>query len=140
LGRVIQINSGAKQRSQALKMTALALRTLAGPNVREAEQFDLGAFILENLRIISHTIDQAATAWEKRDYWVKADHFRMEWRWLDRIIPEMEKSLRQKDRNNLATLTAQIFSKVGNVEPPKRIPSTPPWEGAWQRLQASSAG
>jgi hypothetical protein len=134
VGRVIHIQSGGRQRNQALKMTALTLRTLAGKKLSEAEQWDLGAFLLENLRIVAATVDQAATAWEKRDYWIKADQFRMSWRWLDRILPEMEDALRRKDRDRLARLTADVFGKVGTVEPPKRIPTTPPWDGAWKRL------
>jgi hypothetical protein len=133
---VITINSGAKQRTQALKMSALALRMLAAQNLREEEQMDLGAYILENLKIIATTIDQAASAWEKRDYWVKADHFRMEWRWLDRIVPALETALRSADKQNLAVLAAEVAGKIGSTEPPKRLPAGSPWVGALRRFHS----
>lgn len=133
VGRVININGGAKQRHQALRMIAFALRMLAVGARQDTEKLDLAAFIIINLRIIANTIDQAACAWEKRDYWVKADQFRMQWRWLDRMIPAMEAALPQKDWQSLANLAAELAGKLGSAEPPKRTPAIPPWEGAWNK-------
>ena len=39
------------------------------------------------LEEIAVSIDVSVQAWEKRDYWVKADRFRMEWEWAGALGP-----------------------------------------------------
>lgn len=114
-------------------MIALAIRVSAGQIPAEKERLDIAAFILANLRNIAVTIDQAATAWEKRDYWVKADQFRMQWKWVERISSSLEQLIRSRNWEKMAELVAELAGKISLVEPPKRIPNPPPWEGAWEK-------
>jgi hypothetical protein len=118
-------------------MIALAIRALATQAQDEKTRLDIGAFLLTHLREIAVTIDQAATAWEKRDYWVKADQFRMQWKWVDRIGSALEQSLLARDWQKLAVTAADLAGRIGTVEPPKRTPQTPPWENSWDKLGLS---
>jgi hypothetical protein len=45
------------------------------------EAKDMAAALAFALREIADTIETSAAAWEKRDYFVKADRFRREWEW-----------------------------------------------------------
>ena len=47
----------------------------------DAHSYDLVAFIALALLEIDANIEKTVAPWEKRDYWVKADRFRMQWGW-----------------------------------------------------------
>jgi hypothetical protein len=116
-------------------MIALAVRALSTQAQDEAARLDIGAFLLARLQEIAATVDQAATAWEKRDYWVKADQFRMQWSWVDRIGSALEQALFARDWGKLALTAADLAGRIGAVEPPKRIPQILPWAGSWSQWE-----
>jgi hypothetical protein len=118
-------------------MIALAIRELALRTLTEKEKHDLGAFLLLQLREIHSTVDQSASAWEKRDYWVKADQFRMQWRWAEILSKSIEGALRSGDWNALTGAVSELAGKVSSVELPKRIPQPLPWENAWEKFSGS---
>ena len=76
MSRVINPESAGKDRTRLTKAIVLALRELAKQKDVTAETKDLAAFISLALKTISEGIDASVLAWEKRDYWVKADKFR----------------------------------------------------------------
>jgi len=119
-----------------MKMMALAIRTMAGGEISVTEQQDLVAFLALALKQIRESVDQTAIAWEKRDYWVKADHFRMEWRWVDRLESGLLSGLQSEDWSKTLPLIAELAGKLSNVELPKRPPSIPAWSGAWNKWKA----
>src|SRR5947207_14918354 len=81
LSRVINPESAGKERPRLTKAIVLAVRELAKQKEVNDEARDLAAFIALALKTIAEGIDVSVVAWEKRDYWVKADKFRMEWMW-----------------------------------------------------------
>jgi len=135
LSRVINPDSAGKERTRLTKGVVLAIRELAHQSEPGAESRDLAAFIAIALAIISETIDVSVVAWEKRDYWVKADKFRMEWAWSGQYSEKMNKAVLNNDWGSVAqvaALTAQKLSKV-TVPPGHRLGR--PWVGAWNELQ-----
>jgi hypothetical protein len=112
------------------------LREMTKPNIPDDARKDMAAGILLALQAIRDTIEQAATAWEKRDYWVKADHFRMDWRWVDKSITDLTQALQTEDWGQCALTAAMLAQKMQTVEMPKRLPAEPPWLGAWQKFRA----
>jgi hypothetical protein len=138
LGRVIRIQSGSRTRTLALREIAWTLREMTRPNIPEATRKDMAACILLSLRSIQETIEQAAGAWEKRDYWVKADHFRMEWRWVEQSEKDLHKALLVEDWGGCAAVAAGLAGRVSGVELPKRLPENPPWINAWKRIPEKS--
>jgi hypothetical protein len=97
---------------------------------------DMGAFIVLNLHEIQKSVDQSATAWEKRDYWVKADHFRMAWQWAEGFSNRIEELLRLHDWSGLSKIIADLAGKIGSIEPLKRQPLDSPWKGSWKALHS----
>jgi hypothetical protein len=113
---------------------AWTLREMTRPNIPEADRKDMAAGILFALRTIQETIEQAAVAWEKRDYWLKADHFRMDWRWVEQSEKALQQALQDEDWSACADVAAGLVGRMGGVELPKRMPEIPPWKNAWKRI------
>jgi hypothetical protein len=100
----------------------------------DATTRDLAAFIGWALLTVAATIDKTVEAWEKRDYWLKADRFRMEWRWTEQLGALMQAAVLAEEWGEVASVTAQVAGKLGKVEELKRTSVEKPWQGAWQRM------
>jgi hypothetical protein len=98
---------------------------------------DLAAFITLSLLEISNTIEHSVAAWEKRDYWVKADRFRMEWSWAERHGKAMKNALIEDNWAAIADIAVQVAQKLSGVKVPVRHRLGTPWNGAWQHLRSN---
>jgi hypothetical protein len=136
MSRVINPDSTGKQRTQLSKAIVLAVRELARQNDVTDQTRDLAAFIAIALQIIADGIDVSVTAWEKRDYWVKADKFRMEWAWAGQIAEKMRASVLSEDWASVATLSAQVAQKLAKVQVSENHRLGKPWVGAYKELNA----
>jgi hypothetical protein len=135
LSRVINPDSAGKERTRLTKGIVLAIRELAQQTDPGVEARDLAAFIALALSIISGTIDASVAAWEKRDYWVKADKFRMEWAWSGPYSEKMKQALLKDDWGSVAQLAAQTAQKLSKVTVPPGHRLGRPWVGAWEELK-----
>ena len=81
MSRVINTDSTGKKRNQNMRTGAELLRHLSQKNTIDDEAKDMLALLIYCLREIDEGIDSSAQAWEKRDYWMKAEEFRQRWRW-----------------------------------------------------------
>jgi ABC-type anion transport system duplicated permease subunit len=90
LSRVINPDSVGKERTRLTKSIVLCIRELAKQSDVTAETKDQAAYIALALQAIADGIDVSVAAWEKRDYWVKADKFRMEWMWAGQVAAKMK--------------------------------------------------
>jgi hypothetical protein len=117
-----------------MKAVALALRTLAGRSKVDAETRDLVAFIALVLNEIHATIDVTCLAWEKRDYWLKADQFRREWAWAGRTAEKIERVVLGDEWQNLPALMVELAKHLQKVNLPKRNTLGTPWVGAYAKL------
>ena len=138
MSRVINPDSVGKQRTQLTKAIVLAVRELARQSDVTAETRDLAAFIAIALQIIADGIDVSVTAWEKRDYWVKADKFRMEWTWAGQIAEKMRASVLSEEWAAVATLSAQIAQKLAKVQVSENHRLGKPWVGSFKRFDLES--
>ena len=134
LSRVINPDSAGKERTRLTKGIVLAIRELAQQSSPGAEARDLVAFIALALSTISGTIDVSVAAWEKRDYWVKADKFRMEWAWSGQYAEKMKLAILKDDWGSVAQVAAQIAQKLSKVTVPLGHRLGRPWQGAWDEL------
>lgn len=135
LSRVINPDSAGKERTRLTKGIVLAIRELAQQTDPGVEARDLAAFIALALSIISGTIDASVAAWEKRDYWVKADKFRMEWAWSGPYSEKMKQALLKDDWGSVAQVAAQTAQKLSKVTVPAGNRLGRPWVGAWEELK-----
>ena len=137
MSRIINLEGAGKQRQKLTREVVVAIRKLMGQTEINDETRDLAAFIAANLDAIDETIELTVTPWEKRDYWVKADKFRMEWSWCTKFAGEMRDALIQEDWQGVAQVSVKIADKLGNVKIPKRHKLGEPWHGSWRELSIS---
>ena len=136
MSRVINPDSTGKQRAQLSKAIVLAVRELARQSDVTDQTRDLAAFIAIALQIIADGVDVSVTAWEKRDYWIKADKFRMEWAWAGQIAGKLRASVLSEDWAAVAVLSAQIAQKLAKVQVSENHRLGKPWVGAFKELNA----
>ena len=98
---------------------------------------DLAAFIALALQSISEGIEVSVAAWEKRDYWVKADRFRMEWNWAGQMAGKMKTAVLKDDWATIAALLPQIAARLSKVQVSDNHRLGRPWVGAFKQLSIS---
>ncbi|NLG71029.1 MAG: hypothetical protein GX495_03145 [Chloroflexi bacterium] len=137
MGRVINTENAGKERTQLTRAVVLALRELMRQTETNRETQDLAAFIVLALENIAATIDSSVEAWEKRGYWLKADRFRMDWAWTEKLSKNMRQALLAGDWPMVAVTAAQVAEKLKDVDVPQRHRLGTPWVGAWAKLHES---
>ena len=134
MSRVINPDSAGKERTRLTKAIVLTIRELAKQSEPGDAARDMAAFIALALNTIADGIDISVAAWEKRDYWVKADRFRMEWAWAGQMGEKMKAAVLEDDWASVAMLSAQIAQKLHKVKVSERHRMGTPWVGAWKKL------
>ncbi len=134
MSRVINPDGAGKERTRLCKGVVLALRELVRQSNADQTSKDLAAFIALALIDIYDTVEASVGAWEKRGYWVKADRFRLEWDWTERLGNKMKKALLAEDWAGVAMASAEVGQKLVKVDVPVRHRLGTPWVGAWDRL------
>lgn len=134
MSRLINPDSAGKDRARLSKAIVLAVRELANQTEVTNEAKDLAAFISLALKSISEGVDASVAAWEKRDYWVKADRFRMDWMWSGQFAEKMKSAILTDDWGAVAMLSAQIAQKFAKVGVAKNHRLGKPWVGAYRQL------
>jgi hypothetical protein len=135
LGRVINPEGAGKERGRLVKSIVLAMRELMRQSEPDEHSRDLAAYIALALLEINATVESSVVAWEKKGYWVKADRFRMDWIWTDRVGKQMREAVLNDDWATIAMTVAQLGSRLNTVEVPARNRLGQPWEGAYQHLR-----
>ncbi len=134
MSRVINPDSVGKERTRLTKGIVLCIRELAKQTAVTPEAKDLAAYIALALQSISEGIDVSVIAWEKRDYWVKADKFRMEWMWAGHSAEKIKTAVLTDDWATVAALMPQIASRFSKVEVSNHHRLGKPWVGAYTLL------
>ncbi len=134
MSRVINPNAAGKERTRLTKAIVITIRELTKQSEPNDATRDMAAFIALALQTIADGIDVSVAAWEKRDYWVKADRFRMEWAWAGQLGEKMKTAVLEVDWAGVAMLSAQIAQKLHKVKVSERHRMGRPWVGAWEEL------
>lgn len=137
MSRVINPNAPGKERNRLKRATALALRELMVESEPTPKAKDLVAFIVLALEGITETVDVTTNAWEKRDYWIKADRFRRDWEWAARLGAVLRKAVLVQDWDKITEICVQVFQKVGDEKISQNHRMGTPWSGAWKELNQS---
>ena len=134
MSRVINPESAGKDRTRLTKAIVLAVRELAKQKEVNNETKDLAAFISLALKTISEGIDVSVAAWEKRDYWVKADRFRMDWMWTGQYADKIKVAIFTDDWGTIAMTIPQIAQRLSRIEVSDNHRLGRPWVGAFEQL------
>lgn len=135
LSRVINPEGAGKERSRLVKSIVLSMRELLRQSEPNDHSRDLAAYIALALLEISKTVETSVVAWEKKGYWVKADRFRMDWVWTERLGNQMKQAVVADDWASVAMLVAQLGGKLNHVEVSPRNRLGTPWVGAFTQLR-----
>src|SRR5512133_130268 len=131
MGRVVNVNNPGKLRNQQMRTAAELLRHLSQKAQLDDEAKDMAASLLYCLRDIDEGIEGSAIAWEKRDYWIKAEQLRQRWVWTGNASARLENVLRQEAWENLPAVMAGLFEHFAEIKITKLTRNADAWQGAY---------
>ena len=140
MARIIKSESAARTRQKQLQWIARSFRRYASGELTEAQRMDVLAFIALALEEIVQSVDATVLAWEKRDYWLKADRFRMDWFWAERCCASLSEALGEGDVARAEEALMALAQPLASVKLPARGAKQTPWDGAWERWRAQTSG
>lgn len=130
----------ATQRNRLRRTIAEILRRLTAKKSIDAETKDMVAFIVVALRAINESIEQSCLAWEKRDYFLKADQFRREWTWLLPTADRLQDLLVTQEWSLLPTEIAGLAARFSDVKVNQMTKPASLWQGAHAKLLSGANG
>ena len=135
MSRIINPEGAGKERNRLVKSIVLSMRELMRQSEPNTYSRDLASYIALALLEISKTVETSVVAWEKKGYWVKADRFRMDWIWSERMGGQLKQAVLNDDWASIAMVVAHLGEKMNNVDVPVRHRLGTPWVGAWEQLK-----
>ena len=130
----------ASQRNRLRRTIAEILRRLGAKRAVDDETKDMIAFVVVALRLINESIEKSCEAWEKRDYFLKADQFRREWRWAAPTADRLEDLIRADDWSLLPTELAGLAARFSDIKVNTMTKPASLWQGAYQKLLSGKNG
>lgn len=134
MSRIIHTETPGKARHHYRRSIAEMLRRLGQKDRIDDEAKDQAALIVLCLQGMADTVDRTIRAWEKRDYWMKAERFRQQWTWLDPMADRLSALIYQERWSELPLLLAKLAPHFGDVTVKRMTRSADVWEGAYRRL------
>src|SRR6185295_18584009 len=134
MSRIIKLDGPGKQRNQLMRTAAEVLRRLSEKSQLDEEAQDMAALLVYCFREIDNGIDESVTAWEKRDYWVKAEQFRARWSWAGPASKELEKVVRGASWDQLPVTLIKVLPHLEEIKISKYTRNPSIWHGAYSRL------
>ena len=140
MGRVINTDSPGKRRNNLMRTSAELIRRLSQKQEIDTDAKNMLALVVYCLRGIDETIDESARAWEKRDYWIKAEEFRERWRWAGNSGDELHQIVMQEQWQSLPGFMARLFPNFSDITINKYTRSESLWQGCYARLMSDKQG
>lgn len=134
MSRIINSDTPSQQRTKLLKLIANVVHILEENNSILGDLNDLIAFIVLSLMEIEKTINKTTAPWEKREYWVKADQFRREWKWVGENIKILLSSRTSAGWDNIPLEIGVLKDKLKDINIPRKFKDNRYWLGAFAVL------
>lgn len=134
MSRVISTDGPGTVRNQLRRTIAEALHHLGQKRQVDDEVKDLAALIVFCLHGIADTVDQTMAAWEKRDYYVKAERFRQEWAWVEPATEELSELIYRGQWERLPAVMGRLAPHLSDVRVKQMTRNPSLWKGAYQRF------
>ena len=134
MGRVINTESPGKERNQWRRTVAEALRHLISKKELDEEAKDLAALVVIGLRRIAQTIEKTVEPWENRNYYLKADRFRLDWEWAEQSAGRMAATIKEDRWADLPPQLAELLPRFADIRVAKLMRSPATWEGCYNLL------
>ena len=134
MGRVLNINNPTSVRNQQMRTAAELLRLLSQKVELDTDARDMAAQVVFCLRTIEEGIESSATAWEKRDYWLKAEQLRQRWGWAGHSADRLETIIRRDEWSRLFEVLVELLPHFAEVKVTRLTREADAWAGAYERL------
>ena len=139
MSRVINTASPAKARNHARRTIAEILRRLMRKAKIDDEVRDMAATLVYCLRDIDATTEITCSAWEKRNYFVKADRFRLDWEWVASTAGSLAEVIATDRWYELPLELARLAPRFADIRVAKMTRSPDVWAGAYDRLMTEAS-
>jgi hypothetical protein len=136
MARVINTNAPQKRRTHLMRTIAEILRKLSQKQGADDEVKDMVATIVLCLREIDDTVTESIQAWEKRNYYKKADDFQEKWWWASQYAPRVEQIVREEKWEELHGVMMKLFPFFSDIEINKEMRSEKDWTGGYDKLMS----
>ena len=136
MSRIVNAENPSTIRNRHRRSIAEMLRRLSQKSGFDDEAKDMASMIVLLLHEIEKGVQQTATAWEKRDYWIKAERFLREWDWVKFAAADWEDVIRNDAWDLLPDLMADIFPRFADVQIKKYMRNPSLWQGAYAKLMS----
>jgi hypothetical protein len=134
MGRVINTDSTGKQRNQLMRTAAELLRHLSQKHEIDTDAKDMLSTLVFCFREIDEGIEVSAQAWERRDYWMKADELRSRWSWPGRMADQLQAIIFAEQWDQLPQLIVKLLPYFTEFTITKFTRSESIWRGGHIRL------
>ncbi|MBA3871558.1 MAG: hypothetical protein H0X30_20625 [Anaerolineae bacterium] len=131
---VINTDSTGKQRNQTMRTVAEILRRLSQKQVVDDEVRNMTAMLVYCLREVEAGIDQSATAWEKRDYWVKSEELRQRYMWVGDMADQLRAMIYSEQWTLLPPIMLKLLPRVADIKITKMTRDVTLWDGVYDKL------
>ena len=135
MARIISSEGPGKQRTILTRGIVAGIRKLVLKNQYDDESRDIVSFIILSLEMINDSVEKSVAAWEKRNYWIKADKFRQDWSWAAKESEKLRVAYLENNLGNISAVVANIGKNLGNVKIPERNRIGTPWKGFQDRFK-----
>jgi hypothetical protein len=134
MGRLINPDNPGKRRNQQMRTCAELLRHLTQQNGMNEDSKNMLSQLVLSLKDIADGIDESTIAWEKRDYWVKAEEFRERWRWTTELGGELSTIILEEKWDDVPAILIKLFPYFSDIKVTKFTRDQSLWHDAHQRL------
>lgn len=134
MSRIISTEGPGKLRNQHRRTIAEALRRLSMKPQLDDEVRDLAALIVFCLHRIADTVEQTTDAWDKRDYYMKAERFREQWRWVEPMTDQLSAVIYEGRWNELPDVLVLLMPHFADVTIKQMTRKPTLWQGAYEKF------
>jgi hypothetical protein len=134
MSRIISTEGPGKLRNQHRRTIAEMLRRLSQKSRLDDEVKDQAALIVFCLHRIADTVEQTTDAWDKRDYYMKAERFREQWRWVEPMADQLSAVVYEERWDQLPEVLVQLMPYFSDVTIKKMTRKPSLWQGAYKKL------
>ena len=134
MSRVINLADPGKRRNRERRTIAEVLRHLMLKRTLDQEAKDMAATLVFCLREIAVTVEVSVAAWEKRNYYLKADRFCREWEWVLPTAERLRDLIVHERWEQLPQGLAQLAPHLADIHITKMTRDPSAWQSGHSRL------
>ncbi len=130
MSRIISTETPGRKRASIFKLIVSLMPAIRAEKVTTEARNDIVAFIVLSLDEVDKSVQGTLAPWEKRGYWSKADHFRMEWEWVSQVRESIIKEETPAGWQKWPEALVKVFVHLADIKQPRKKMGRF-WEGSY---------